>query len=123
MTHMDMYWLVKLDDIRSLAGMFGMLLLISTIVSIAAICIMYDMNNRIVSNALKKIPLLFFLLGFILLSSHALIPSTKQAAAIYLVPKMVNDEDVKEIAANSMGILKLQTEKWIEGLTVIEDNK
>jgi hypothetical protein len=42
-----------------------------------------------------------------------LIPSSKQAAAIYLVPKIANNEQVKQLPNNAVSLLNKQLEAWM----------
>ena len=48
------------------------------------------------------------------LVSVTFIPSTKEACAIYLIPKIANNEDVQKIPANVAKILNAQLEEWID---------
>jgi hypothetical protein len=44
------------------------------------------------------------------------LPSTKQMAVIYLVPKIVNNEQVQNIAGTSLKILEGYTQKYLDEL-------
>lgn len=48
-------------------------------------------------------------------------PSGKTVAAMYLVPKIVNNEQLTEIAGNSMEALRLLTKDWLNNLA--KENK
>jgi Trk-type K+ transport system membrane component len=102
-----MYWLVKLDDLQHV---FGHLIYIPTlwivitgIIAFPAFIATLDDDESTRERALRRIkkatllciPMLF-LTGVIMLTA-ALIPSTKQMAAIMIVPKIANNEKVQTI--------------------------
>ena len=53
------------------------------------------------------------LIGFLCLTT---IPSTKLAAAMYVVPVIANNENVKAIGGNSLEALRKLTEQWLREL-------
>jgi hypothetical protein len=54
------------------------------------------------------------LVGFILsLMVAVFIPSTKEYVAIYLIPKIVNNEQVQQIPEKAMTILNSKLNEWI----------
>ena len=58
---------------------------------------------------------------FVLVIANALIPSTRLAAAMYIVPAVVNNENVKAIGDNSLEALRLLTEDWLRELAESKD--
>jgi hypothetical protein len=50
------------------------------------------------------------------------IPSTKELAAIYLIPKIVNNEQVQQVPDAALKLLNLKMEEWIKD-TVGEGEK
>lgn len=44
---------------------------------------------------------------------HTLLPSTRLAAAMLLVPAIANNEDVQQIGGNSLEALRKLTEQWL----------
>ena len=59
----------------------------------------------------------------ILVIANALIPSTRLAAAMYLVPAIANNADVKAIGGNSLEALRLLTEDWLKDLVESKDDR
>ena len=55
------------------------------------------------------IPILLFFLTI-------LTPNLREMAAIYLIPKVVNNEQVQQIPQKGLELLELQLNKWIEGV-------
>jgi len=47
-----------------------------------------------------------------------ILPTSKQAAAIYLIPKVVNNERLKGVASDGMKALRLLENKWIQELSL-----
>jgi len=70
-----------------------------------------ELNSKFVKKHLCRIwiPILLFLLAI-------LTPNLKEMAAIYLIPKVVNNEQVQQIPQKGLELLELQLNKWIEGV-------
>ena len=60
---------------------------------------------------------------FVLVIANALIPSTRLAAAMYIVPAVTNNEDMKAISGNSLEALRLLTEDRLRELAESRDDK
>lgn len=99
-TPMQMYWLLKLDDIRAACSSFIAFMLFVIIMSL-----IYrdDKDERV-----KKTATAGFLLGFFGLALGAgainFLPSTKQMAAIYVVPAIANNEKIQQIGGKTLDI-------------------
>ncbi len=119
-TTTQMYWLVKLDDIRCVFGdtlWFPIAwIIVVAIVSFAAFLGTIDEmedKRRKVHAILKKalwtcVPMLFLIV--IIQVTVALVPSTRQMAAIVVLPKIVNNEKVQTMG-NRLYDLALE---WME---------
>lgn len=99
MSMMLMYWLVKFDDIRKVSGGLGMFCLLCAVFSIP-ILVEGDHKKGV---CLTKILVAGFLMG---IATWTFLPSTKQMAAIVLVPAVLNNKDVQEIGAKSADLGK-----------------
>lgn len=97
-TPMQMYWLLKLDDIRTLCAFLIGFAILVIVISLTA-C---------EDERLKKKATICFLLGFfgLALSGCAItfLPSTKQMAAIYVVPAIANNEKIQQIGGKTLDI-------------------
>jgi hypothetical protein len=51
------------------------------------------------------------------------IPSPKQIAAIYLIPKIVNNEDVKNVPDKVLRLMNEKLDQWIEDTLKTKDKK
>lgn len=54
-----------------------------------------------------------YAIGIALIGISVLLPSTKLAAAMYIVPVVANNRDIQSIGGNSMEALRKLTEKWL----------
>lgn len=124
MNSLSLYWILKLDDIRVVVDsisvpflVIGILCCIVSIISkIISICSLdnYDENIRKIANttmkSIKPYAFTFTTLGTILYISSNLIPSTQQFAIMYVVPSVINNENVKEIPKKLLNL----TSEWVE---------
>ena len=53
------------------------------------------------------------LAGFICILTNMFIPSSKTAAAMFLLPAIANNENIQAIGDNSIKILRALTEQWM----------
>ena len=116
MSWFDVYLFTRLDILCSIFQGFA---IATTIIGggVAVVCLMGAIEeqpeiSKIGKMALKwAIPfLIFFGLGSIL------IPDTKQFAAIYLIPKIANNEQVQQIPENALKLLNLKFQAWLEDM-------
>lgn len=87
-TTMQMYWLVTLDSIvhASLA-----LVVVSTLATFASVGLATDVKQFF------WLPLVTIGMFFLSVAAVTFVPTTKQAAAIIIVPKIVNNEKVQMV--------------------------
>jgi len=104
----DMYWLVKLDDIR------GAMIAITIVGAIAlsfADCFVFDITPQF-----KKTWFMVLAMWVIVLPVAILLPSTKQMAAIIIVPKIANaineNEQLKKLPSKIVDL----ADSWITEL-------
>lgn len=106
-TPTQMYWLVKLDDIRCAFADLMWLpvtwIIVTAVVSFAGFMATLDADDngrkkvlRFIKKALLLCVPMLFLIVVIQLTA-ALVPSTKQMAAIVVVPKLANSEKVQTV--------------------------
>lgn len=128
MSHWTMYFFVKLDNFISLFGHLAFFVTIGSVVFLALgiAWIMDDAPKELKEVYMKKVKKygsIGLSIGIFSLLMWVALPSTKQMAAIYVVPKMANNEDFQEIAGNSIDILKEYTRQWLEELTETKGDK
>jgi hypothetical protein len=104
----DIYWITRLDG-ACLFLTFG-----AVISPIAALmCMLFgELEEGSVWHFRKSIiTLISLVVVFSLL--RVFLPSTKEAVAIYMVPKIVNNEQVQKLPDNAMKFLNTKLESWI----------
>ncbi|KKN70278.1 hypothetical protein LCGC14_0433040 [marine sediment metagenome] len=97
MSHWLVYWVLMLDNIRIV---LGVLMNISIfIILMAGICSLIG-NVEATSKLIKFSKTLLKIFApafFLLLILLGLTPSTKQMAAIYLIPKIASNKDIQQL--------------------------
>lgn len=102
-TTMEMYWLVTLDSIVHVSLVF---VIVSALATCATLGFVADVKRCF---WLPVIPIGMFFLSIIALT---FVPTTKQAAAIIIVPKLANSEKVQTVGNH---LYELAVE-WMEEL-------
>ena len=102
MTWFDVYLFTRLDNINFFFVMICML-------SIVIGCITV-LGEKMVKRGWIWFAAIALISGVL----SCLIPTTKEAAAIYLIPKLANNEQVHAIPENALKLLNLKFQAWIE---------
>jgi hypothetical protein len=118
MTYLGMYILTKLDSWRCFAGGTGLTLLIITIIASIILAPIIDCNKDYKEDFIKAYAkyakVLRFKTLFIIAVSLTvfaqLLPTTKQAAFIYIAPQIIENGAVKDTFKNIPELTKLGTE-------------
>ena len=119
MTWQMVYWITRLDAIRNVSIGVAISLAITVIV-LFIVGFSYCGDNtstqedkkiqrqyrRVAARCVCPLVFLLFLITFI--------PSTKEACAIYLIPKIVNNEQVQKVPENALKLLNAKFEEWID---------
>ena len=101
------YWITRLDNIQMVFGTMAILLGAGGVAITVAICGVYC--NTEDKTAFKYLWLWIPILFVIAIST--LIPSTKDAALIYMLPKIANSELVKEVPQDLKAIKDMAMDK------------
>jgi uncharacterized paraquat-inducible protein A len=119
MTSFDMYWFLKLDNICN----FFSGVVFTSIVAIAVVAIVYgfismdsygeDENRTNFRKVVKKHSRWFIPLFVVSVLGSIFVPSTKQAAVIYLVPKIINNEKIQQTTNDGLNILQLKVHEYM----------
>lgn len=121
-TPFQMYLLLMLDSICVVTAIITIVLAFITFI-IGVMSVANDVNEEDRESARKLLKYLVpvFLLSLLL---AVFIPNTKQAATIFLVPKVLNNEKVQDIGQNGLdlanNLLKLSNE-YIEKNLITEE--
>ena len=118
MTWFDVYLFTRLDAIH---GFFQGLMVVIGIFSGAAMLTLLligfieecdELKHIGIRVAKYTIPAFFFCVFM-----YGLIPTTKEFAAIYLIPKIANNEQVQQIPENALKLLNAKFEEWLKDAT------
>lgn len=101
-----MYWLTRCDSICTASGILAVAFAILFAFTIIPIIVGDD------ARACFVVCPLAFVIGMIFASTCVFVPSTKEMAAIYVIPKIANSQTVKDLGE---GVVMLARE-WIEEL-------
>lgn len=124
-TPFQMYLLLMLDGICVVTAIITIVLAFITFI-IGVMSVASDVNEEDQKCARKFLKYLVpvFMLS---LSASVFIPNTKQAATIFLVPKVLNNEKVQDIGQNGLdlanNLLKLSNEYIEKNLITKEKTK
>jgi hypothetical protein len=119
MTATQLYFLLKLDDFRSIIENLGLTALVlgglAFILSLVGKGVSSVNESDEIAAGLKKIikpSAIVVVVGIIFMLFRAALPSTKQLAILYVVPPIVNNENIQKIPGK---VLNLANE-WLEEL-------
>ena len=114
LTGWNIFWITRLDSISVVFTILAAIFSLITVISI----IIYLCN--IFSNLYETIPRFWILpaivtiITIIFISTATLTPTTKEAVAIYTLPKIANNETVHEISGNAADLVNEQLKAWID---------
>lgn len=103
-TSMEMYWLLKLDDIYMLVSCAAALTTGVFVVSFLAYKLAGVDGNKQEQKTSGIAALVSLVCSVLLWCVVTFIPTTKQMAAIYVVPAIVNNEKVQQIGNKTLDI-------------------
>lgn len=104
-TSWDIYWLTKLD---SLQGAFVLFSVFFGLMLAAFVCFMEDIEGY------KKTKIAFIIMFVFFLMGSVFIPTSKEMAAIYLIPKISNNTGFQKVPENLVKLLNSKMEAWME---------
>ena len=121
-TPMQMYWLLKLDDIFNASlPLFILAIFVFVVCSIGTVIYKDDDDYKGQYKGFKTIRNISVWFVLLFGSIVVFLPSTKQMATIYVVPAIVNNERVQNIGNKTLDIsedlLKL-TEQYLQAVSI-----
>lgn len=103
-TPMQMYWILKLDDIGTMLSIIVVASVIAVFLSMLLYCISKGTEEEATTKISVKMLILSLICSVIFLILNTLLPTTKQMVAIYVVPAIVNNERVQNIGSKTLDI-------------------
>lgn len=112
-TSSTIYWLTRLTYFNNL-----LIFLIFLFAFICIICGVIAASNdpdlgAHGTKAATVVSIYFCIFSFISALGACFVPTTKEMAAIYIIPKIANNKDVGEIPANTAKLLNTKLTEWI----------
>lgn len=96
LTSMDMYWLTRLDSLNTWLWIVVIISGLASMVAVLAAMIATATRDRCavyLRRIAKYVVTVFFVFG----TGSVLVPTTKEMVAIYVVPAIANNEQVRSI--------------------------
>ena len=126
----SIYLMGIVDDIKTVCGVFGFLFGIGFLISVFVVFVFHrDVIERpdnvsckadyMIAKKARNYLLLFVPLLFI----GVFLPSSKTIAAMYLIPKIANNESVQQIPSKALEVMNKSLDAWIKDLTKEEAKK
>lgn len=123
MTPMQIYVFTRLDSLRMV---FGVGCFFSFVVLIAMLIALSDDNYEDINSGLKRVFKLVSLCLIFFVSGIVFVPSQKQMALIYVLPKIATAENITKLtdtAGNTFDIVKMSSDYMKEIIERKEQNK
>jgi len=122
-TSWDIYLITRLGDINFVFGIAtiaagitaGILLAVSLIIAIDA----DPEGAKPVFKNTIRVAAVFFMLSLV----GTLIPTTKEAIAIYAIPKIANNESAQQIPVNFAKLINKKLQEWMADVEIIPKEK
>ena len=118
------YWFTRLDHLHSfIGGLDGLCFMLCVVLGLA-FCITFigkhgeqdddNLHNTFVAinNTAKKLFICMVIVTCLLSGTRTMLPTTKEMAAIYVIPKIANNENVQEIGSEMITLAK----EWLKEL-------
>lgn len=103
-TPMQMYWLLKLDDIGTMFSIIVGASIVVVFISAFLYCFSKDAEDEAMVKVSVHMLILSLICSIVFVISNTLLPTTKQMAAIYVVPAIVNNEKIQQIGGKTLDI-------------------
>ena len=120
-TPMQMYWLLKLDDIGTMFSIIVVTSIVALFISGIFYCASKGAEDEVTEKISVHALILSLICSILFLILNTLLPTTKQMAAIYVVPALVNNGRVQNIGNKTLDIsedlLKL-TEQYLQDVSI-----
>jgi len=122
MTGWEVYWLTRLDAIHHISGAVALFGLVLGGIAGIFFCIFIavrkfnpkDEDAAMFYEATRRIALALLIPGMVAIAINTFVPTLRESAAIYLIPPIVNNEDVQEIPADAAKLLHNKLEGWMD---------
>ena len=117
MSMLLVYFFVMMSAIRTGLGLLTLVALVGVIIAAMSTDTSSDVEvKRRAKRWLKICVVAFLFVG----SAAILTPNTKQFAAIYLIPKITNNEDMRAISGDALKMLRLKFGEYLDSIDPVK---
>jgi len=116
-TMWDVYWITRLNGILIAAWVLFFLCVLFPIIFLAIYDCEYSREPKQRKLNFFKKAMWLWVGALMFLFIALLIPTTKKAVAIYMIPKIANNEQVQKLPDNALKFLNGKFEAWIADMT------
>jgi len=124
----DIYLISQLDTFVTGFRIFGILFMIVGITLVAAYACNIlnphfheDEEEVLFLNKCRKIGKVLIIISCIFVTTSIFLPSSKTAVAMFVVPKIVNNEDVQEMPQNVFKLINEKLKEWTKDVLEAEE--
>lgn len=110
-TMWDVYWFTRLDSLIGLC-IFFIVVFATMLIVMGIFAVIEDRWEKVKKSFMICAATMTF---FIILATF--LPSTKEAVAIYILPKIVNNEQIQKLPDNALQLMNTKMEEWIKDMT------
>ena len=113
-TGWDIYWITRLDYLHNtMETMFTLSIIIAVLCTfVLLIWSVCDEDPKIIKKYVRY-PVMVMVFAAVVSFLYCFFPSTKEAIAIYAVPKIVANEDVQQIPENAARFINTKLQEWV----------
>jgi len=120
-TGWHIYWITRLDSIKNLVMIPSIVLLVLGIIALfvvlpEALTEEDSVTKKVFRFAKTVVPMAFLGLGLV-----TMLPGKKDAIAIWVAPKILNNEDVQALPQDALKLVRKQLTSWIEDFDTKEE--
>lgn len=111
----EVYFIMQLDSIRDVTGLLSFFIGISIAASAVVFFLSFDdcfESDGTIRMFMKKISTISLSLFFVLMLIRAFLPSTKQMAAVILIPQIINNEKVQQLPEDILNLVQNLIREW-----------
>ena len=114
----NLYWIMRLDCIREMCTIISTIGCFLGLVGTIALCSLCSEGNA-PKRIVKQILIPWWIITFTVVVSVMLLPTTKQMAALLVLPQIINNERVKQIPNRILDL----ADEWLNELSSKNDSK
>ena len=113
------YWITRLDNINFVLCFLWITGTLVSILTGIGWCFMFMNEEPELSKLARKVCVRFFLLTVFSMGINIFIPSTKEAAAMIIIPRIANNQQVQDTGKELVELAR----EWIEQLKPKKESK